>query len=78
MATRLEILQQRLDDYEKAEGAVLNGAQEYRIGTRLFKRGDLQVISDMIKYLEKEIAAEQSKLTGNGRNRTLRVIPRDF
>lgn len=78
MATRLETLQQRLQDYIKAEDAVLNGAQEYRIGTRLFKRGDLSVISDMIKYLEKEIAIEQSKQIGNGRNRIIRVVPRDF
>lgn len=75
---RLETLQQRLQDYLKAEDAVLSGAQEYRIGTRQFKRGDLNQISEMIKYLEKEIANERSRMHGNGRNRTLRVIPRDF
>lgn len=78
MATRLETLQQRLQDYIKAEDKVLNGAQEYRIGTRLFKRGDLSEISNMIKYLEKEISVEQSKQNGNGRNRMIRVVPRDF
>lgn len=78
MANRLETLQQRYTDYLKAEDSILVGAQEYRIGTRLFKRGDLTIISNMIKYLEKEIAIEQSKLSGNGRNRTVRVIPRDF
>lgn len=74
----METLQQRYDDYIKAEENILIGAQEYRIGTRLFKRGDLGAISDMIKYLEKEIANEESKQLGKGRNKVIGVIPRDF
>jgi len=75
---RLETLTNRLQEHLKAEDAVLNGAQEYRIGTRQFKRGDLKEISKMIEYLEKEITNEQSKQLGKGRNRVIGVIPRDF
>lgn len=78
MATRLETLQQRYDEYLKAEDAVLNGAQEYKIGTRQFRRGDLKNISEMIAYLEKEITNEESKQSGKGRNKVIGVIPRDF
>lgn len=76
--SRLETLQIRLESYMKAEDAILNGAQEYRIGTRELKRADLKEISSTIKYLEKEIAAEKSKASGKGRNKMFGVIPRDF
>lgn len=78
LTNRLETLTKRLEDYLKAEDSVLNGAQEYKIGTRDFKRADLKEISEMIAYLEKEIANEQSKQLGKGRNRVIGVIPRDF
>jgi hypothetical protein len=78
LATRLDTLNQRYADYIKAEEAILSGAQEYRIGTRLIKRADLSSISEMIKYLEKEITNEQSKQLGKGRNKVIGVIPRDF
>ena len=78
MTNRLETLTNRLQEYLKAEDSVLNGSQEYRIGSRQFKRGDLKEISEMIQYLEKEIAIEESKVQGKGRNRVIGVIPRDF
>ena len=78
MTSRLETLQQRYEEYVKAEDTVLNGGQEYKIGTRQFKRGDLKIISETIAYLEKEIANEQSKQLGKGRNKVIGVIPRDL
>ncbi|WP_297429296.1 DUF6148 family protein [Clostridium sp.] len=78
MTNRLETLKTRLEGYLKAEDSILNGAQEYKIGTRDFKRADLGEISEMIQYLEKEIAAEESRQQGKGRNRVFGVIPRDF
>lgn len=78
MATRLEQLQSRLQQYFDCETAVLTGAQEYWIGSRRMTRADLKDISDTIKYLENEIAREASKAAGTGRNRTIGIIPRDF
>lgn len=76
--TRLEILQARLQQYLDCEAAILSGSQEYYIGSRRLRRADLAEISDMIKYLEKEIAAEQARQAGTGRNRVIGIIPRDF
>jgi hypothetical protein len=76
--TRLEILQTRLQQYIDCELAITTGAQEYLIGSRRLTRANLREIADMIKYLEKEIAIEQSKAAGRGRNRVFGVIPRDF
>jgi hypothetical protein len=78
MATRLETLRVRLEQYMKCEAAILGGAQEYRIGTRGLTRANLKEIADMIQYLEKEIAAEEAKCAGRGRNRMFGIIPRDF
>lgn len=78
MATRLESLQARLTSYQNCELAILDGAQSYSIGGRNLTRANLNEISDMIKYLEKEIAQEQSKAAGQGRNRVFGVVPRDF
>jgi hypothetical protein len=78
MINRLETLTNRLQEYLKAEDSILNGSQEYKIGTRDFKRADLGEVAEMIKYLETEIAIEESKKQGKGRNRVFGVIPRDF
>jgi hypothetical protein len=64
--------------YFDCELAILSGAQEYSIGTRRLTRADLKEISDTIKYLEKEVSAEESKSAGKGRNRMVGIIPRDF
>lgn len=77
MATRLETLQERLQLYLTCESAILGGAQEYAIGSRRLTRADLTEIADMIRYLEREIATEQAKTSGSGRNRVFGVIPRD-
>lgn len=76
--SRLNRLKLRLDMYYEAEEAILGGAQSYKMGTRELTRAQLSNIKDMIAYLEKEIAAEQSKQSGKGRNRTFGIIPRDF
>jgi len=64
--------------YYDAETALLTGAQSYRIGSRELSRVNMSYIKDQINYLEKEIAAEEAKAAGRGRNRVFGVIPRDF
>jgi hypothetical protein len=77
LAARLDTLKTRLQQYIDSEASILSGAQEYIIGSRRLRRADLAEISQMIKYLEKEVAAEESKTSGRGRNRTFGIIPRD-
>jgi hypothetical protein len=78
MATRLETLRVRLEQYMACEAAILGGAQSYSIGTRELNRANLKEIAEMIKYLEKEVANEAAKECGRGRNRMFGVIPRDY
>ena len=77
-STRLQTLKNRLDLYIACEKAIIDGAQSYEISGKNLTRADLQKIADMIKYLEKEISAEESRASGKGRNRVIGVIPRDF
>lgn len=78
MATRLESLKSRIQMYYDAEIAILGGAQSYKIGSREMNRVNMSYIRDQIVVLEKEIAIEESKALGKGRNRMFGVIPRDF
>ena len=76
--TRLEDLKERLIAYRKCENAILDGAQSYAIGSRNMTRANLQEVAERIRYLEKEVANEESKAAGRGRNRVVGVIPRDI
>lgn len=81
MPTRQEILNarytkvvERIEKYEAAEIAILDGAQSYSIGNRTLTRADLDNIAKRIKILEKE----QIKLLNYGAIRIQRVVPRDI
>ena len=76
--TRLQMYRSRLEAYYAAEMAILEGAQSYKIGSRNLTRANLAEISDMIKYLEQRVAAEESAEKGKGRNKVTGIIPRDF
>lgn len=71
--TELERLQARLENYYKAEEAIMTG-QEYRIGTRSLKRANLGEITKMIADLKKEIAY----LKRGGKNKAMRGLPLDI
>lgn len=70
---KLEILEDRLNSYYKAEKMVLSG-QEYKIGSRSLKRADLSEITSMITKLEKDIAV----LKNGGKNKAVRGVPLDI
>jgi hypothetical protein len=78
LATRLETLKTRLDEYIKCEAAIIGGTQSYKIGTRSLTRANLKDIADMIKYLENEIARESSAEADRGRNAMIGIIPYDI
>lgn len=74
---RLDKYKSRLEMYLKAEEAILEGAQEYEIGSRKLKRADLAEIRKMISSLEDGIDELEAKISGSGRRKCIRVIPRD-
>ena len=76
--TRLSQLKTRYEAYLKAEMAILDGAQSYQIGSRNLTRADLGEVTEMIEYLEKQIAKEEGKVNGTGRNRVMGIVPRDI
>lgn len=78
MNSRLEELKKRYELYIKCEEEILLGAQSYSIGKRELTRADLNDISDTIKYLRKEIVAEEAMLNKKGKNAVIGVIPRDI
>ena len=53
--------------YETALTAILSGAQEYRIGTRLVRRADLAAIQSRIDYLRGQIAGDTYGTTAYAR-----------
>lgn len=75
---RLENLKSRLALYLAAESAILDGAQSYNMAGKMITRANLAEISANIKYLEKEIAAEEARSCGRGRNKVFGIIPRDL
>ncbi|WP_110933821.1 hypothetical protein [Paenibacillus bouchesdurhonensis] len=78
MSSRLSELKIRYSQYIACEAAILSGAQSYSISGKNLTRANLSEIARMIKYLEKEIAAEEAVSQGKGRNKTFGIIPRDF
>lgn len=74
---RLDKYKSRLELYYKAEEAILDGAQSYSLGSRTLTRADLHEIRMMISNIETEIDSMEAELSGTGRRRCVRVIPRD-
>lgn len=75
---RLETYEATLELLYKAEKAILEGAQMYKIGSRQVTRADLATITKEIKEHEKKIDELENLLNGGGRNKIVGVIPRDY
>lgn len=76
---RLNSVIRRLDAYYAAEEAILGGAQEYSVGTRRLRRGDLNVVRQEIKELEqKRNELECALAQGSTKRKAFRVVPRDL
>ena len=73
---RLDKVKERLTAYYTAELVIL-GHQEYRLGTRMFRRADLAEVRKTIHDLEVLKTQLESQAAGRGRRKAYRVIMRD-
>lgn len=77
----LALIKERLALYYAAERAILGGAQEYRIGTRQLRRGDLQYIQreiDRLRNDKDELENALSNCTGPNQRKSYRIVYRDL
>lgn len=75
---RIKNITKALDDYYAAELAIINGAQQYSLGSRSLTRANLAEVRRAIIDLENLLDKLQSELNGNGRMRQVGVVPLDF
>ena len=73
----LEIAQKHLDAWLEAELACTTN-QSYTIGSRTLTRADLAEIRNTIKYWAGIVAKLEAAKKYGGRNRTMRIMPRDL
>lgn len=77
-AKKLEILTTRLDLYIAAETAILEGAQDYKIGSRSLTRADLAEVRATIETLLVQISELEAVINGKKARKAFGVVPRDF
>ena len=73
----LEIAQKHLDAWLEAELACTTN-QSYTIGSRTLTRADLAEIRNTSKYWAGIVAKLEAAKKYGGRNRTMRIMPRDL
>ena len=73
----LEIAQKHLDAWLEAELACTTN-QSYTIGSRTLTRADLAEIRNTIKYWAGMVTKLEAARKYGGRNRTMRIMPRDL
>ena len=73
----LEIAQKHLDAWLEAELACTTN-QSYTIGSRTLTRADLAEIRNTIKYWAGIVTQLEAARKYGGRNRTMRIMPRDL
>ena len=73
----LEIAQKHLDAWLEAELACTTN-QSYTIGSRTLTRADLAEIGNTIKYWAGIVTKLEAARKYGGRNRTMRIMPRDL
>lgn len=77
MGISLEIAKKHLEAWLGAEIAVTTG-QSYTIGSRTLTRASLAEIRNQIEYWNNKVTKEENTAKRNGRNRVIRVVPRDL
>lgn len=59
----------RLDEVRAAISKIVNGAQSVRFGDRQVNRAELTSLRLLEQQYAKEVASEEARRTGRGRNR---------
>lgn len=77
MGITLEIAQNHLDEWLKAE-LVVTGGQSYQIGSRRLDRANLYQIREEIKYWENKVNQLRLQANRGGKVRVMRAVPRDL
>ena len=75
--TRLEIARKHLDAWLNAELEVTTH-QSYTIGSRSLTKADLGQIRKQIEFWQNRVAQLENTGKRGGRNRVVRVVPRDL
>lgn len=73
----IETAKKHLDMWLDAEAAVATG-QSYSIGSRSLTRANLSEIRNTITYWNNKVAELENASKNKGRNRIIRVVPRDL
>lgn len=75
---RLERLKAALDKYYEAEIVLIEGGQQYSLGSRSLTRANLGEVRRAIVDLEKQIDRLSAELNGSSRNLQIGVVPIDI
>ena len=75
--TQIEIARQHLNAWLEAE-LELTTHQSYKIGSRSLTKADLGEIRKQIEFWQNRVAQLENAEKRGGRNRVVRVVPRDL
>ena len=75
--TQIEIARHHLNAWLEAE-LELTTHQSYKIGSRSLTKADLGQIRKQIEYWQNRVAQLENAEKRGGRNRVVRVVPRDL
>lgn len=73
----LDMAQEHLEQWLEAE-LVLTTSQSYTLGTKTLTRANLSSIRQEIEYWRGMVAKLESQQSNGGRNRMMRIVPRDW
>lgn len=74
----LEIAEKHLNAWLEAELAITTGAQSYSVGSRTITRAELGQVRQQIKYWSNQVDKIKNIRDRKGRNRVIRIVPRDL
>jgi hypothetical protein len=75
--TEIEIARKHYEAWLEAEIEVTTN-QSYSIGTRTLTKANLAEIGRRIEYWRNRVMLLENTAAGRGRNRVIRVVPRDL
>lgn len=75
---RIDNITKSLEQYYEAELTIINGGQQYSLGSRSLTRANLGEVREAIIDLENLLEKLKSELNGRGRNLQISVVPLDI